>query len=85
MVKILKALKFPMDQLQLVALDRRKDLYKTSPNGEEKGLNIIKVPTLIFIKKGKEVNRIVESPIGSLESDMASILTSKAYVPNYSK
>ncbi|UII74846.1 thioredoxin family protein [Flagellimonas sp. HMM57] len=82
-IKILKAAKFPMEQLEIVALDRRKEHYKKSPTGEEKGLDIIKVPTMIFFKNGEEVNRIVESPIESLEEDMVQIVKKKPYTPNY--
>ncbi|WP_127018503.1 thioredoxin family protein [Flagellimonas beolgyonensis] len=82
-IKILEAADFPMEQLEIIALDRRKGLYKTSPTGEEKGFNIIKVPTIIFFKNGKEVNRIVESPMESLEEDMAQILLQGSYTPNY--
>lgn len=83
MLKILHDAKFPMDQLEIVALDRRKGHYKKSPTGEEEGLNIIKVPTMVFFSAGKEVNRIVESPLESLEEDMAQIVTNKPYTPNY--
>ncbi|MGW9683980.1 TlpA family protein disulfide reductase [Flagellimonas sp. 2504JD1-5] len=83
MLKILHEAKFPMNQLEIVALDRRKEHYKKSPTGEEKGLNIIKVPTMVFFKKEKEVNRIVESPLESLEEDMAQILSGAPYIPNY--
>lgn len=82
-IKILKAIDFPMDQLEIIALDNRKGHYKTSPTGEEKGLNIIKVPTIIFYKDGKEVNRIVESPLESMEEDIAQIIFQKGYTPNY--
>ncbi|SDQ05017.1 thioredoxin family protein [Flagellimonas zhangzhouensis] len=82
-IKILEAADFPMAQLEIVALDYRKGHYKKSPTGEEKGLNIIKVPTIIFFKDGKEVNRIVERPLESLEEDMAQILLKKSYTPNY--
>lgn len=81
--KILEALDFPMDQLTMVAVDYMSPNYKKSPGGEEKGLNVVKVPTFIFFKEGKEVNRIVESPIESLEKDMAAIIDGKHYVPNY--
>jgi len=84
-IKILKEAKFPIENLEIIALDRRKGFYKKSPGGEEKGLNISKVPTLIFFKNGKEVNRIVESPIASLEEDILSILNGASYIPNYSK
>jgi len=83
LLKILEAADFPMEQLEIVALDYRKGHYKTSPTGEEKGLNIKKVPTIIFFKDGKEVNRIVESPLESLEEDMAQIIFNKQYTPNY--
>ncbi len=82
-IKILEAAEFPMEQMEIVALDRRKEQYKKSPTEEEKGLNIIKVPTLIFYKDGKEVNRIVESPLESLEEDMAQIILNKPYTPHY--
>lgn len=82
-IKILETADFPMEQLEIIALDYRKGHYKTSPTGEEKGLNIIKVPTIIFFKDGKEVNRIVESPLESLEEDMAQIIFQKGYTPNY--
>ena len=83
LIKILEATDFPVQQLEIIALDYRKGHYKTSPTGEEKGLNIIKVPTIIFFKDGKEVNRIVESPLESLEEDMAQIIFQKGYTPNY--
>jgi thiol-disulfide isomerase/thioredoxin len=82
-IKILEAAKFSMEQLEIVALDGRKEFYKKSPTGEEQGLNIIKVPTLIFLKNDKEVNRIVERPIESLEEDINAILNHKNYMPNY--
>lgn len=82
--KILEAADYPMDRLTVVAVDYEKDQYKKSPGGEEKGLNIIKVPTFIFYKDGKAVNRIVESPVESLEKDMKSIITGGEYVPNHS-
>ena len=82
--KILEAADYPMDQLTVVALDYEKDQYKKSPGGEEKGLYIIKVPTFIFYKKGKAVNRIIESPVESLEKDLAAILQGKDYIPHHS-
>lgn len=84
-IKILETAEFPMEQLEIIALDRRKEHYKKSPTGEEVGLHIIKVPTMIFFKDGREVNRIVERPIESLEEDMAQIVLNKPYTPNYAQ
>ncbi|WP_298474903.1 thioredoxin family protein [uncultured Maribacter sp.] len=80
--KILNAIDFPENKLEIVALNHTREQYKKSPTGEEKGLNITKVPTFIFYKDGKEVNRIVESPVKSLEKDILSIITG-SYTANY--
>ncbi len=82
-IKILKEADFPLENLEIIALDRRKGWYKKSPGGEERGKNIKKVPTMLFLKDGIEVNRIVESPVESLEEDMALILNGDTYTPNY--
>ena len=82
-IKILEVADFPMKNLKLVAVDRRKDRYKKSPTGEEWGLSIKRVPTFIFYKDGKETNRIIESPIVTLESDIEKIVTQRPYTPNY--
>lgn len=84
-IKVLEAADFPMENLKIVALDRRKEKYKTSPNGEEWGLQIKRVPTFIFYKNGKEINRIIESPITTLEADIKAIVTNATYTPNYPK
>ncbi|WP_143273698.1 thioredoxin family protein [Aquimarina sp. MAR_2010_214] len=81
--KILKESNFPLDRLTTIAVDRSREAYKQSPGGEHEGLNIHRVPTLIFYKDGKEVNRIVESPKNTLEEDILAIL-SKNYTPKYS-
>jgi len=83
MLKILQAADFPAEQLKIIALDRRKDRYKKGLNGEEKGWNIKRVPTLVLLKNDKEVNRIIERPIDTLEEDLLAILGKNKYVPNY--
>lgn len=82
-LKILEAAEFPLENIEIVALDRRPGKVKTSPTKEERGLNILRVPTMLFYKDGKEVNRIVESPIETLEEDMVQIITGQPYTPNY--
>ncbi|MEO0527829.1 MAG: hypothetical protein AAFZ89_11420 [Bacteroidota bacterium] len=80
--KILNEAQFPMERLTTVAVGQKKEIYKQSPGGEQEGLNIHRVPTFIFYKEGKEINRIVEHPVHSLEKDMMHILNSN-YIPNY--
>ena len=75
-MKILDAAGYSSKNLKIVALDRRKDSYKKSPDGEEWGLQILRVPTFIFYKNGREQNRIIETPNKSLEEDILKIIIS---------
>jgi hypothetical protein len=56
---------------------------KTTPQNYEEGLHVTNVPTFIFYKDGKEMNRIVEFPIKTLESDMLTILKGEPYKHAY--
>lgn len=82
--KLIEEAEFPKNQLEVYALSNVKGLHKQGPNGEEKGYNIHRVPTFIFYKDGKEVNRIVEHPKETLERDIQNIIRGKRYTPNYS-
>ena len=73
--KILDAADFPLERLTVIALSNENKYYKQSPGGEEEGLNIHRVPTFIFYKDGKEINRIVEHPVENIETDMLQLLT----------
>lgn len=81
--KVLETCNFPIEQLTVVAVSRAPNMYKQSPQHEEAGLNIHRVPTVIFYKDGKEVNRIVEHPIGTFEEDIQNIITVNDYKSNY--
>ena len=78
--RILDAVDFDESRLTLINMDREKN----SPDGEETGLNIHHVPTLILYKNSSEIGRVIESPIQSLEEDMAAIINGESYTPNYS-
>lgn len=81
--KVIEACDFPESQLSVIAVSRKRNMYKKSPNHEEAGLNIHRVPTFIFYKNGKEVNRIVEHPVETFEKDILNIVTSNDYESNY--
>ena len=81
--KVLEASNFPMEQLTVIAVSRQSEMYKQSPEHEEDGLNIHRVPTVIFFKDGKEANRIVEHPIDTFEEDILNIITVNDYKSNY--
>lgn len=81
--KVFDQLDFDEKQITLVNLDRKPDAYKQSPTGEEKGLNIHRVPTFIVYRDGQEIGRIVESPVTSMETDLVQILNGMPTRPNY--
>ncbi len=83
LMKILEAHDFDTAQLRLVFVDNSKELYKQSPQHEEAGKFIHHIPTIIIYDNDKEVNRIIEKPMGSLEQDLFTILSGKPYTPHY--
>ena len=53
------------------------DETKREENGLTDHLDIVKVPTFIFLKNDEEIGRIIEAPKNTLEGDMVQILTKK--------
>ena len=82
-LKMLDCCSFPANNLTLVMVSNKDSLYKKSPQHEEAGKNIVRVPTIIIEQKGSEIGRIIEFPITSLEKDLLSILRKEKYQPNY--
>ena len=50
------------------------DVNKTSLKGREQAYDLQKTPTIIFLKEGKEIARILEKPEVSFEQELAKIL-----------
>ena len=61
---------FPKSSIRLYALDRTKK----SGDGLTEKFGIERIPTFIFLKDGKEIGRITESPATTLEGDVLTIL-----------
>ena len=80
-LKILKESGITIEDMELIAVSEDKD----TPSGLEKKYDLFNVPTLIFSKDNKELNRIVEFPIETLEKDMLSILKDDGYKNAYAK
>ena len=74
-IKILDHLGYNLNKVNYYALDKQKKGLKTI----NKKLKIRYVPTIIFYRNGKEINRIVEKHIESTEADMLNILTLNTY------
>lgn len=79
--KILDDVNFDESKLTLITVSEEK----TTSQGFEEGKNITNVPTIIFYKNDKELGRIVEYPIESLEKDMLAILSGKEYKHAYAE
>jgi thiol-disulfide isomerase/thioredoxin len=60
----------PESRIKLYALDRTKK----SGDGLTEKFGIERIPTFIFLKDGKEIGRITESPKTTLEADVLTIL-----------
>src|SRR6185503_1354246 len=82
-LKMLDCCGFSEKNITLVMVSNKDSLYKKSPQHEEAGKNIVRVPTIIIEQKGNEVGRIIEFPRMSLEKDLLSILRKESYQPNY--
>ncbi len=82
-IKILLAAGMDTVHLSIIAVGNGVDMYKKSPQGEEAGLNIMRVPTLIVYEKKKEIGRFIEYPVVSTEKDLLRILKKDGYIPNY--
>jgi thiol-disulfide isomerase/thioredoxin len=57
--------------ISLIAVDRSK----TAGDVDVSGLDVVRVPTFIFYKDGREIGRIVESPTSTLDKDTLLIFS----------
>ncbi len=83
MTKLLEKLSFPAKNLTLIGVDDSTEVYKQSPERQEAGLNIFRVPTFVIYEGSKEVGRIVEYPVETIERDLLKIFSKREYKPNY--
>jgi len=83
MFKIFDYCGIKSSQVDLIMLDNRDSAYKQSPDHEERGFNIHRVPDLIVFNDKKEIKRVVESPVVSIEKDLYAIINGDMYTPNY--
>ncbi|HBI40521.1 MAG TPA: thiol reductase thioredoxin [Tenacibaculum sp.] len=80
--KLLDGANYDYKKLKLIAVDKNK-----KAKGLEKNYNIIRVPTFIFYKNGKEIGRFVEHPIdeSTIEKDILTIISGTPYKHPYQK
>ncbi len=68
-IKVLDRAGWNSSQVEIYALERK---YKQNERAKSKG--IIRVPTFIVYKDNKELGRIIEYPMTTLEQDLMEIL-----------
>lgn len=81
MMKILNEGGYNTAEMEIIAVDEDKKTVE----GLEKKYALTYIPALIFFDGEKEVNRIVEFPINTLEQDMLDILSGKEYKNAYAQ
>lgn len=83
LIKVLNKAGVPEKNIELICLTSADSLYKQSPTHEERGREIYRVPTVVFSQNGKEIGRITEFPVESLERDLVAIISRTGYSANY--
>jgi thiol-disulfide isomerase/thioredoxin len=81
--KLMAFLQVPESQIDYVFVNNSIDQFKKSPQHEERGRQIFRVPTFIVEENGQERGRIVEYPVVSLEKDLTNICVGESYEPHY--
>lgn len=69
--KILDTVGFDYKKINIIAVD----LGKKAGNIDIKNLDIIRIPTIIYMRDNNEIGRIIEKPVVSLEEDLISFIT----------
>jgi len=70
-LKIFNEIGINNENIELIAVG----LNKKEPLGRAAKLNLIYTPTLIFFRGSKEIGRIIEKPVISLEKDIELIIS----------
>ncbi len=78
--RILEEANFNQKNVSLITVNRQK-----TAQGLEKGYDLLRVPTFIFYKNGKEIGRFVEHTVNNatLEHDLLQIVSGKPYKHAY--
>jgi thiol-disulfide isomerase/thioredoxin len=69
-LKVLDKIKFDGADLRMIAVDRDKQ----GGDADVSRYDVLRVPTFIFLRNGREIGRIIETPVRTLEEDMLAIV-----------
>jgi len=70
-------------RLSLVALSDQRMQFKRSPGRLEEKRYIHRTPTIVLVRNGAEIGRIVETPSETIEADLLAILQGRGPTPRY--
>ena len=70
-------------RLALIGLSDRPMEFKQAPGHPEARRRVHRTPTIVLVRAGSEIGRIVETPATSLESDILAILSGRGPAPKY--
>ncbi len=79
--KLMDQVGFDESDITMITVDRSKK----QPVELVSGYDVIRVPTFIFYKNGKEIGRFVERPRESLEADILKIVSGEPYKHYYDR
>lgn len=77
--KILKVAGYELENVSVTGLE----LDKKAPKDPQEDFGVVMIPTIIFYKQGKELNRFVEYPRENFEKDIAKIVSEQEYRHSY--
>jgi len=81
--KLLKYIHYPEKNIRLILVNNSTEHYKQSPQHEESGKNIFRVPCVLVYKKDSVIGRVIEFPKESWAKDLYKIAKGEEYTPNY--
>lgn len=85
-VDVLESAGYPTQQLTFVGVAPFEDSitgYKQSPDGATVGHHVYRVPTIRLVRGGRELGRVLEKPLLSVERDLLAIASGADYSPAY--
>ncbi len=83
LLKLLDAAGFDEKRLTMVGLSDRAMEFKHAPGRPELKRLVHRTPTVVVLRDGVEIGRIVETPFATLEADLLSITEGHGPTPKY--
>ena len=83
LMKVLDAAGFDEKRLAMVGLSDRSMEFKQAPGRPERKRLVHRTPTVVLLRDGVEIGRIVETPATTLEADLLAMIEGRGPEPKY--